>query len=83
LPCVISESEEEVNDVLIQHKREDKSIKEYSQYLVDGIMVGTPEKVLQGIRKYLDIGVSHFILHFIGLNNAVLRLFDSKVITRI
>jgi alkanesulfonate monooxygenase SsuD/methylene tetrahydromethanopterin reductase-like flavin-dependent oxidoreductase (luciferase family) len=46
-------------------------------------MVGTPEKVLQGIRKYLDIGVSHFILHFIGLNNAVLRLFDSKVITRI
>jgi F420-dependent oxidoreductase-like protein len=83
LPCVISESEEEVNDVLIQHKREDKSIKEYSQYLVDGIMVGTPEKVLQGIRKYLDIGVRHFILHFIGLNNAVLRLFDSKVITRI
>jgi luciferase-like monooxygenase len=46
LPCVISESEEEVNDVLIQHKREDKSIKEYSQYLVDGIMVGTPEKIL-------------------------------------
>jgi DNA repair photolyase len=46
-------------------------------------MVGTPEKVLQGIRKYLDIGVRHFILHFIGLNNAALRLFDSKVITRI
>jgi alkanesulfonate monooxygenase SsuD/methylene tetrahydromethanopterin reductase-like flavin-dependent oxidoreductase (luciferase family) len=28
-------------------------------------------------------GVRHFILHFIGLNDAVLRLFDSKVIRRI
>ena len=35
-------------------------MEEYSQYLVSSIMVGTPEKVLQGIRKYLDIGVRHF-----------------------
>jgi alkanesulfonate monooxygenase SsuD/methylene tetrahydromethanopterin reductase-like flavin-dependent oxidoreductase (luciferase family) len=84
LPCIIRESEEQVNEVLIQSKREDKSIKEHSQYLVDSIMIGTPEKVLQGIRKYLDIGVSHFILHFIGLNNnSVLRLFDSDVIAKI
>jgi len=47
-------------------------------------MVGTPEKVLQGIRKYLDIGVRHFVLHFIALNdNAILGLFDSKVIRKI
>ena len=47
-------------------------------------MVWTPEKVLQGIRKYLDIDVGHFGPHFIGLNNdAILRLFDSKVIRRI
>jgi F420-dependent oxidoreductase-like protein len=84
LPCIIRESEEQVNEVLIQSKREDKSIKEYSQYLVDSVMIGTPEKVLQGIRKYLDVGVRHFILHFIGLNNnSVLRLFDSDVIAKI
>jgi alkanesulfonate monooxygenase SsuD/methylene tetrahydromethanopterin reductase-like flavin-dependent oxidoreductase (luciferase family) len=59
-------------------------MEEYSQYIVDSVIVGTPEKILYGIRKYLDIGVRHFILHFIGLNNdAVLRLFDSKLITRI
>jgi hypothetical protein len=46
-------------------------------------MIGTPEKVLQGIRKYLDIGVRHFVLHFIGLNNNTIRLFDSKVIRKI
>src|SRR5919202_1470100 len=84
LPCIIRESQEKVNEVLIQSKREEKSIKEYSQYLVDSVMIGTPEKVLQGIRKYLDIGVSHFILHFIRLNNiSVLRLFDSEVIAKI
>ena len=45
-----------------------------------GIAVGTPEKVLRGIKKYMDIGVTHFILHFIGLDETTLRLFDTKVI---
>ena len=83
LPCIIRESQEEVNKVLIQHKRKDKSVEQYIQYLVNGIAIGTPEKILQGIRTYVDIGVKHFVLHFIGLNDAVLRLFDSKVIRRI
>jgi F420-dependent oxidoreductase-like protein len=87
LPCIIGESEEEINKVLMQTKRKDKSLEQYSQHLVDSIMIGTHEKILQGIRKYLDIGVRHFVLHFIGLNdqnnNSILRLFDSKVITKI
>jgi alkanesulfonate monooxygenase SsuD/methylene tetrahydromethanopterin reductase-like flavin-dependent oxidoreductase (luciferase family) len=84
LPCIIRDSEEEVNEILLQTKREDKSIKEYSQYPVDSILIGLPEKVLQGIRKYLDIDVTHFMLHFIGLNNnSILRHFDSSVITKI
>ena len=83
LPCIIRESEYEVNQVLLQYKRQDKSIEQYLQYLVNGITIGTPEKVLQGIRKYVDIGVRHFILHFIGLNDAALRIFDSKVIRNI
>ena len=57
------ESEDEINRVLVQNKREDKSMKEYSQYLVDSVMVGTPEKVLQGIRKYLvSIDTLYYIL---------------------
>jgi len=83
LPCIIRESDDEVNKVLAQYKRKDKSIEEYSQYLVSSVTVGTPDKVLQGIRKYLDIGVRHFVLHFIGLNNNAIRLFDSKVIRKI
>ena len=61
LPCIIRESEDEVNKVLAQNKRKDKSMEEYSRYLVSSVMVGTPEKVLQGIRKYLDIGVGQLV----------------------
>jgi hypothetical protein len=36
--------------------------------------------VLEGIKKYIEIGVTHFILHFIGLDETTLMLFDTKII---
>jgi hypothetical protein len=42
LPCIIRESEDEVSKVLAQNKRNDKTIEEYTQYLVNGIAIGTP-----------------------------------------
>ena len=83
LPCIIRESEDEVIKVLAQNKRNDKTIEQYTQYLVNGIAIGTPEKIMRGISKYVDVGVRHFVIHFIGLNDATLRLFDSKVIRMI
>ena len=77
---MVKDTEQEVNQVLMKYKRKDMTLEEYRQYLVGGITVGTPEKVLQGIKKYMDIGVTHFILHFIGLDETTLRLFDTKVI---
>jgi hypothetical protein len=35
------------------------------------------------LNKYVDIGVTHFILHFIGLDEKALQLFDSKVIQKL
>jgi alkanesulfonate monooxygenase SsuD/methylene tetrahydromethanopterin reductase-like flavin-dependent oxidoreductase (luciferase family) len=83
LPCIIRESEDEVSKVLAQNKRNDKTIEQYTQYLVNGIAIGTPEKIIEGISKYIDVGVRHFVIHFMGLNDATLRLFDSKVIRMI
>ncbi|MBV9668720.1 MAG: hypothetical protein JO327_11400 [Nitrososphaeraceae archaeon] len=83
LPCVIRESEDEVSKVLAQNKRNDKTIEQYTRYFVNGIAIGTPEKVIEGISKYVDNDVRHFVLHCIGLNDATLRLFDSKVIRMI
>jgi F420-dependent oxidoreductase-like protein len=83
LPCIIRESEEEVNQIIMLYKRKDRTADQYVKYLVGGITSGTPETILKGIYEYLDIGVTHFIFHFIGLNTRSLNLFDSKVIKKV
>jgi F420-dependent oxidoreductase-like protein len=80
LPCIIKESEEEVNKILTKYKRKDKTMKQYIEYLVSGITIGDPDKILKGINEYVEMGVTHFIMHFIGLDEVSLRLFDSKII---
>lgn len=80
LPCLIRESEDEIDSILIKHKRKDKSMKEYLEYLVDGVTIGTPEKIIKGLNEYVNEGVSHFIMHFLNLNVKSLELFQSQVI---
>jgi F420-dependent oxidoreductase-like protein len=80
LPCIIRESEEDVKQILMKNKRKDKTIEQYIEYLVNGITIGDPDKILKGINEYVKVGVTHFIMHFIGLDEVSLRLFDSKII---
>lgn len=83
LPCIIRNSEEEVNQIILQYKRRDKTPEQYLKDLVGGITVGVPERILKGINKYLDLGVTHFIFQFIGLDEKSLNLFYSKVIKKV
>ncbi|MGN6628591.1 MAG: TIGR03560 family F420-dependent LLM class oxidoreductase [Candidatus Nitrosocosmicus sp.] len=80
LPCIIRETEDEVNNILTKYKRKDKTKKQYIEYLANGITIGNPDIILKGINEYVDVGVTHFIMHFIGLDEFSLRLFDSKII---
>jgi F420-dependent oxidoreductase-like protein len=82
LPCIIGESEEIMDKILMQYKN-DKTKEQLIQYLVGGIAIGTPEKIIKGLSEYVDIGVNHFIMHFKGLNNNTLKLFHSKIISKI
>jgi hypothetical protein len=43
-------------------------------------MIGTPENVMAGLNKYIDLGLTHSILDFIGLDEKTLELFNSKAI---
>jgi alkanesulfonate monooxygenase SsuD/methylene tetrahydromethanopterin reductase-like flavin-dependent oxidoreductase (luciferase family) len=83
LPCIITESQEDVNQILARYKRNDKTLKQYLDYLVGGITIGVPEKIIKGINEYIELGVTHFIIHFTGLNNSVPKLFRSKVVRKI
>ena len=83
LPCIVEETEKEIDQILSKYKRNDKTKEQLVQYLVDGIAIGTPEKIIKGLNEYVDIGVNHFIMHFKGLNNITLKLFHSKIISKI
>lgn len=83
LPSIVRDSEEEVKEIIEQYKREDKTAEEYLKDLVGGITIGVPEKILKGINEYLDLGVTHFIFQFIGLDEKSLKLFYSKVIEKV
>jgi alkanesulfonate monooxygenase SsuD/methylene tetrahydromethanopterin reductase-like flavin-dependent oxidoreductase (luciferase family) len=83
LPCIVRDSEEEVNQIITQYKRKEKTAEQYIENLVGGITIGVPEKILKGINEYLHIGITHFIFQFIGLDEKVLELFYSKVIRKV
>ena len=83
LPCIITESEVDVNQILDRYIRNYKTTKQYLNYLVGGITVGIPEKIIKGLNEYVELGITHFIIHFIGLNNSVLKLFRSKVVNKL
>ena len=72
-----------MNQIIGQYKREDKTTEQYLKDLVGGITIGVPEKILKGINEYLELGVTHFVFQFIGLDENALKLFHSKVIRKV
>jgi hypothetical protein len=46
-------------------------------------LLGLPENIISGLNKYVNIGITHFIMDFVGLNEDTIKLFDSKVIKKL
>ena len=46
-------------------------------------LVGLHENIISGLNKYVDIGITHFIMDFVGLNENTIKLFDPKVIKKL
>ncbi|MDW0258152.1 MAG: LLM class flavin-dependent oxidoreductase, partial [Nitrososphaeraceae archaeon] len=83
LPCIITESGEAINQIVARYKRKDKTVEQCLDSLVGGITIGSPEKIINGLNQYIEVGVSHFIIQFKGLNNSILKLFRSQIINKI
>jgi hypothetical protein len=49
----------------------------------NGSLVGVPENIMSGLNKYVDIGITHFIMDFVGLSENTIKLFNSKVIKKL
>jgi hypothetical protein len=71
-----------VNDILNQRKNQVHGIQQVRE-AEDASLVGLPENVISGLNKYVNIGITHFIMDFVGLSENTIKLFDSKVIKKL
>jgi alkanesulfonate monooxygenase SsuD/methylene tetrahydromethanopterin reductase-like flavin-dependent oxidoreductase (luciferase family) len=78
---MIRESEEEINHEIMREKREGETVDELKTRI--SAIIGTPEKVVSKLEDYIDAGITTFIMHFVGVNEDSVKLFNSKVITKI
>jgi hypothetical protein len=83
LPCIIKESEKDVIVEINKWKKKNGNISAFLERKSGGYTIGTPEKILAGIQQYINLGITHFILNFIGLEEDTLHLFDSRVIKKL
>jgi F420-dependent oxidoreductase-like protein len=79
--CLIREDEEKIHNEVMQAKTVNESKEVFNERI--SAVVGTPDDVISRLREYTDVGITHFIMHFIGLNKSSLKLFDSKVIKKL
>jgi F420-dependent oxidoreductase-like protein len=79
--CLIRESEVEINHEIMRQKGREETADEFKTRM--SAIVGTPEEVVSKLGAYIDIGITNFIIHFVGLNEKSLELFNSKAIMKI
>ena len=77
--CLIKETEEEAIKLRNKQLYGMQQVKAAEHTSI----IGTPEKVMAGLNRYIDLGLTHFILDFVGLDEQTLKLFDSKIIKKL
>jgi alkanesulfonate monooxygenase SsuD/methylene tetrahydromethanopterin reductase-like flavin-dependent oxidoreductase (luciferase family) len=83
LPCIIKESEEDVLVEINKWKKKNENISAFLERKNGRYTIGTPETILSGLQQYINLGITHFILNFIGLEENTLHFFNSKVINKL
>lgn len=81
LPCLIVDNDEEIEKIVKKMKKGNMTIDQFKKSVAGGLTVGTIDDIINGISQYVNIGVSHFIFHFLHLDDSVLKEF-SKVIKK-
>jgi F420-dependent oxidoreductase-like protein len=77
--CLIRENEDELHNEIIKAKTENESTDAFERRV--SAFVGTPERLSSKLHDYMDLGITHFIIHFVGLNEQALKAFNSIIRT--
>jgi F420-dependent oxidoreductase-like protein len=81
--CLVGNDDNNINYILNQRKNQVHGMQQVREAGNASSLVGLPENIISGLSKYVNIGITHFIMDFIGLNENTIKLFDSKVIKKL
>ena len=79
LPCLIVDNDEEIENIVKKMKKGNMTIDQFKKSVAGGLTVGTIDDIINGISQYVNIGVTHFIFHFLHLDKRVLKKFSRIV----
>ena len=82
LRVLVGKDNDDVKDVISALKRKNESIADFVLRSKDSIALGTPDEVADYLRQYRKVGISYFIVNFLGLSRSadMLATFSRKVI---
>jgi F420-dependent oxidoreductase-like protein len=81
LRVLVGKDNDDVKDIVSKLKKKNESIAEFIIRSKDSIALGTPDEVCDYLQQYQKIGITYFIVNFIGLSKSLemLPLFSQKV----
>ena len=80
--CLVRETEEELKGAIRLRKKQLHGIQQVKA-AESTSLVGTPEKVRAVMNEYIDLGLTHFVLDLVGLDEDTIKMVDSKIIKKL
>jgi alkanesulfonate monooxygenase SsuD/methylene tetrahydromethanopterin reductase-like flavin-dependent oxidoreductase (luciferase family) len=80
--CLVAKDDNTISNILNQRKNQVHGMQQQRE-AENASLLGLPENIISGLNKYVNIGITHFIMDFVGLNEDTIKLFDSKVIKKL
>ncbi len=85
LRVLVGKDGDEVKEIVSGLKKKNESITDFVLRSSDSIAMGTPDEVSEYLGRYERIGITYFIVNFVGLSRSLdmLSTFAAKVIPKI
>jgi F420-dependent oxidoreductase-like protein len=80
--CLVRETEKELKEVIMLRKKQPHGIQQVKA-AESTSLVGTPEKIRMIMNEYIDLGLTHFVLDLVGLDEDTVKMVDSKIIKKL
>jgi alkanesulfonate monooxygenase SsuD/methylene tetrahydromethanopterin reductase-like flavin-dependent oxidoreductase (luciferase family) len=82
IACLIGEEDKVIKEMVYQRKKQVHGMQQIRE-AENASLVGSPENIISGLNRYINVGITHFVVDFVGLSENTIKLFDSSVIKKI